>query len=224
MSTYDKAELARRTRDRALALRVRSEQSVPAPSPRHPGPLGASQVIALQRSIGNAAVAQMLRGDEEDGHSPVTDVVGKGGGRPLDSSTRDRMESSFGQDFSSVRIHSDAKAADSARSVGAKAYTVGSDIVLGSAHADSSSSTWQRTLAHELTHVVQQRSGPVDGTAAPGGIKLSDPSDRFEREAETVANRVMSSGSSGLEATDSAPSDTMLGIQREEEDEEESSE
>ena len=47
------------------------------------------------------------------------------------------------------------------------------------------------TLAHELTHVVQQRSGPVDGTSAPGGIKVSDPSDRFEREASANAERVM---------------------------------
>ena len=47
-------------------------------------------------------------------------------------------------------------------------------------------------LAHELTHVVQQRSGPVDGSAAGGGIKVSDPSDRFEREASANADRVMS--------------------------------
>lgn len=153
--------------------------------------IGPSQVIALQRSIGNAAVARLLRGQGEGQQSPVRDIVGKGGGRPLDAETRARMESSFGQDFSGVRIHNDAKAADSARSVGARAYTVGSDIVLGSANADHSSPAWQRTLAHELTHVVQQRSGPVDGVAAPGGIRLSDPSDRFEREAEQVAHRVM---------------------------------
>jgi hypothetical protein len=47
-------------------------------------------------------------------------------------------------------------------------------------------------LAHELTHVVQQRSGPVDGTDAGGGVKVSDPSDRFEREAVANADRVMS--------------------------------
>ena len=46
-------------------------------------------------------------------------------------------------------------------------------------------------MAHELTHVVQQRSGPVDGTSAPGGIKVSDPSDRFEREAAANAERAM---------------------------------
>src|SRR5438552_9072778 len=47
-------------------------------------------------------------------------------------------------------------------------------------------------LAHELTHVVQQRSGPVDGTPAAGGIKVSDPADSFEQAAESTADRVMS--------------------------------
>jgi hypothetical protein len=47
-------------------------------------------------------------------------------------------------------------------------------------------------LAHELTHVVQQRSGPVDGTATGGGIAVSSPSDRFEREAVANADKVMS--------------------------------
>ena len=46
-------------------------------------------------------------------------------------------------------------------------------------------------LAHELTHVVQQRRGPVDGAPAAGGINVSDPSDRFEREAAANAERVM---------------------------------
>ena len=58
-------------------------------------------------------------------------------------------------------------------------------------------------LAHELTHVVQQRSGPVDGTSAGGGISLSDPSDRFERAAEDNANRFVSS--------ERAPVDTGAG-------------
>jgi Zn-dependent peptidase ImmA (M78 family) len=49
-------------------------------------------------------------------------------------------------------------------------------------------------LAHELTHVVQQRSGPVDGTPAEGGISVSDPSDRFEREAVENAERVAGPG------------------------------
>jgi hypothetical protein len=66
-----------------------------------------------------------------------------------------------------------------------------------------------------LTHVVQQRSGPVDGTPAPGGIKVSDPSDSFERAAESTADRVMASQAVSSPMT-AAPS----SVQRETEEEE----
>jgi hypothetical protein len=135
-------------------------------------------------------VVQLL-GAEDEAQSPVHDVVG-GGGSPLDEGVRSDMEGRFGQGFGDVRVHTDSKASQSAESVGANAYTVGSDIVFRSGQFDASSPTGQRTLAHELTHVVQQRSGPVDGTPAPGGINLSSPSDRFEQAAEQTASAVMS--------------------------------
>jgi hypothetical protein len=176
----------------------------PAPAPGlHGAHHDAASLMHLQRTAGNAGVVQLLAEDEP---SPVHDVVGRGGGTPLDESTRSTMESSFGQSFEDVRIHTDPQASKSAEAVGANAYTVGSDIVFRSGQFDAGSATGQRTLAHELTHVVQQRSGPVDGTEAPGGIRLSDPSDRFERAAEQTAGEVVSGiGSSG---GGSATSDT----------------
>jgi hypothetical protein len=158
--------------------------------------------MALQRVVGNAGVVQLLA-DDDASDSPVHDVVGKGAGIPLDDGTRSEMEGRFGHSFSDVRVHTDEKASASAESVGANAYTVGSDIVFRSGQFDTASSTGQRTLAHELTHVVQQRSGPVDGSDAPGGIRLSDPSDRFEQAAEATADAVLSSPapSASAEAT-----------------------
>lgn len=155
-----------------------------------------ASLLHLQRTAGNASVVQMLAEEGEPvaadaGPSPVHDVVGHGGGTPLDEGTRASMESRFGEDFGDVRVHTDAKASASAESVGANAYTVGNDIVFRSGHFDASSPTGQRTIAHELSHVVQQRSGPVDGSEAPGGIRLSDPSDRFERAADSTADQVM---------------------------------
>jgi hypothetical protein len=150
--------------------------------------LGAASVLHLQRAAGNASVAQLLGEDQE---SPVKDVVGRGGGEPLDDATRGRMESALGADFSDVRIHRDGAAAESASAVSAHAYTVGNDVVFGSGRYDPATPTGQRTLAHELTHVVQQRAGPVEGSPAPGGIKLSDPSDRFEQAAEQRAEEVV---------------------------------
>ena len=166
----------------------------PARSPRTVH--GEASLLHLQRMAGNASVVQMLAEEgsiaEQEDRSPVHDVIGKGGGSPLDDSTRNSMESRFGQDFGDVRVHTDAKASASAESVGANAYTVGNEMVFRSGHFDSSSPTGQRTLAHELSHVVQQRSGPVDGTESAGGIRLSDPSDRFERAADSTADQVMS--------------------------------
>lgn len=164
-------------------------------------------VLNLQRSVGNAGVQRLL---EDEERSPVHDVVGSGTGSPLESGTRTMMEERLGHDFSDVRIHTGPKADESARSINAVAYTVGSDVVFSSGHYSPDTPTGQRVLAHELTHVVQQETGPVDGSPAPGGIRLSDPSDRFEQAAERAAT----------EAT-SAPAAVQPAIQREDEEEEE---
>ncbi|WP_290057461.1 eCIS core domain-containing protein [Amycolatopsis solani] len=149
--------------------------------------LGPAGVLGLQRAVGNAGTAALV---EEE--SPVHRVVGSGGGAPLDAATRTDMESRFGADFSDVRIHTDGAAHESAKSVNAQAYTVGSNIVFQRDKYDPGSDPGKHMLAHELTHVVQQRTGPVEGTDTGGGVKVSDPSDRFEREAVANADRLMS--------------------------------
>lgn len=98
-------------------------------------------------------------------------------GRPLDAPTRSLMESRFGHDFSGVRIHTDARAAESASAVNALAYTVGRDVVFGAGQYAPDAASGRRLLAHELTHVVQQSRGA--GTAA----EVS-----YEREADAAAH------------------------------------
>ena len=187
-----------------------SERSV-APA-RHPA-LDIASVMRLQRTAGNQGVVQMLAGEED--RSPVHEVVGSGGGTPLDAGTRGSMESAFGTSFEDVRVHTDAQASKSAESVGANAYTVGSDVVFRSGHYDPGTQTGQRTIAHELSHVVQQSQGPVDGSDAPGGIRVSNPSDRFEQAADHQAEHVMSSvGSASAPAA--ASSSSVGAVQREE--------
>ena len=160
-------------------------------------------VMHLQKTAGNASVSAAI---EEQEPSLVKDVVGSGGGSPLDRDTRGFMESRLGADFSDVRVHTDGKATESARSVQAYAYTVGNDVVFQSDKFAPESESGQRMLAHELTHVVQQRSGPVDGTPAAGGIQISNPSDSFEQAAESSADRVMSSATPSTEShTAAAP-------------------
>ncbi len=166
--------------------------------------LGVDGMLRLQRLAGNVAVQR----------SPVLDVVSSGGGSPLDAETRADMEARLGHDFSGVRVHTDGRADESARSVNAQAYTVGSDIVFQRDRYDPSSDAGRHVLAHELTHVMQQRSGPVDGTDAGGGVRVSDPSDRFEREAASTADRVMSQP-----ATVAPPAGAVPGVQRSADDE-----
>lgn len=86
-------------------------------------------------------------------------------GKPLEPETRDTMERRFGHDFSQVRIHADAKAAESADAVNAHAYTVGTDIVFSAGQYSGHAQSSRRLLAHELTHVVQQSAGSVGADA-----------------------------------------------------------
>ena len=79
-----------------------------------------------------------------------------GPGQPLDASTRGFMESRFGYDFGSVRIHTGDDAAQSARSIQARAYTLHRDVVFDSGAYAPNSAEGRKLLAHELTHVVQQ--------------------------------------------------------------------
>jgi hypothetical protein len=149
--------------------------------------VGADGMLRLQRTVGNSGA----RGLAEE-ESPVLGVVNSGGGRALDGPVRADMESRLGADFGDVRVHTDDRAHESAQSVNANAYTVGSNVVFQRDKYDPSSSEGRTVLAHELTHVMQQKSGPVDGTPAAGGVQVSDPSDRFEREAASNAERAMS--------------------------------
>ena len=205
-----------------LATESRDTESDVLGGSSKPGrPAGAGEVLALQRRAGNAAVVQLLADDEDQ--SPVYGVVGRGRA-PIPDATRSRMEAGFGADFSQVRIHTDAAATSSARSVQAQAYTVGNDIVFGSDSPALESTSGQHGLAHELAHVVQQRSGPVDGTPAPGGIQVSDPSDRFETQAEQVADQLQAGqaqeGNMALETAGAG----VFSVQRQEEEEEEGEE
>ncbi|MFF9113206.1 DUF4157 domain-containing protein [Streptomyces sp. NPDC014805] len=189
----------RRSGAHAEQNEVRQDADGPAAARRETGagaavppPLTADALRAAQGDAGNAAVNAMIARRvrpvtvEEQADPGVHEVL-RGSGKPLAAPVRQDMESRFGTDFSDVRLHTGAAAARSARAIGARAYTSGSHVVLGDGGGDS------HTLAHELTHVVQQRQGPVAGTDNGAGLSVSDPSDRFEKEAEATAHRVMNS-------------------------------
>jgi Domain of unknown function (DUF4157) len=110
----------------------------------------------LQRKTGDR-VSSVDSNQESSEVSPIVDEVLNSPGQPLDPETRTFMESSFEQDFTQVRVHTDDKAARSAQVVNALAYTVGQNIVFGSGQYAPKMASGKRLLAHELTHVVQQK-------------------------------------------------------------------
>ena len=107
---------------------------------------------------------ELLQAKESTGHTPtvtpkIQNQIGslRGGGQPLSEFDRSFFESRFGYDFSQVRVHSDSRAAESAHVLKARAYTIGSDIAFGFREYAPGTLTGRRLLAHELTHVVQQK-------------------------------------------------------------------
>ncbi|MEY9932150.1 hypothetical protein ABH926_006799 [Catenulispora sp. GP43] len=186
-------------------------------------------MFQLQRAIGNAAVSRLVNGAsgansangaDQHTHSPgcghgsgqgpaeapvqrsLVPGVLSSPGTPLAAPVRADMEARLGADFSDVRLHTDSVAHSSAAEIGARAYTSGSHIVIGEGGGDS------HTLAHELTHVIQQRRGSVAGTDNGSGLSVSDPGDRFEREAEANATRVMASAPPVSDTQDAGAQDT----------------
>lgn len=126
----------------------------------------------LQRSAAQGRVPEEV--------PPIVYEVLRSAGQPLEASTRSSMGERLGHDFSRVRIHSDARAAESARAVNARAYTVGPNVVFGHGEYAPRSIEGDALIAHELTHVVQQ------STAAgipQHGLLIDPPSSSLEREA-----------------------------------------
>lgn len=120
----------------------------------------------------------------------AVDAVVRSPGTPLSAEARAFMEPRFAYDFSAVRVHTDERAADSAVSVNARAYAVGSHLVFAPGQYTTSTVAGKELLAHELTHVVQQAA--VSADTAP--TEISAPSDPYEREAAGAAREVTQSG------------------------------
>ena len=144
---------------------------------------------ALQR----ASLGSQERGMVRDGEiPPIVHEVMRSPGRPLDVATRAFMEPRFERDFSQVRLHTGAKAAESARAVNALAYTMGQNVVFGTGQYQPAGAAGMHLIAHELAHVVQQGRGLH---ARSSGVMPAN--DAAEQEAEASATKVMAGHSVG---------------------------
>lgn len=146
------------------------------------------------RALRRSAASTAPRGEVP----PVVGEVLGSPGQRLEQPTRSLMESRFGQDFSHVRVHTDARAAESARAVDALAYTIGQDVVFGAGQFAPETTSGRKLLAHELAHTIQQGDDVADLNQS---WRVGTPADASEREADRVADTVHQAGgeSSGRE-------------------------
>jgi hypothetical protein len=112
-------------------------------------------------------------------------AAARGGGQPAQPAVTGRVGAALGDSLADVRVHTDEGAAALARSVSARAFTVGSDIFFAPGEYQPATPAGRELLTHELAHVVQQRGAP-----AGGPLTVSQPGDALEREAEDVARNI----------------------------------
>jgi hypothetical protein len=146
-----------------------------------PAPRQAVSGKAPGRVLQRSAVSADLAGVEAP---PIVHDVLRSPGQPLDDATRAFMEPRFGHDFSHVRVHTDSRAAESSRAVNAHAWTIGNHIAFNAGNYRRTSSEGQHLLAHELTHVVQQRGH----LGSPSAAVISPTDTPAEDEARSIAS------------------------------------
>lgn len=116
----------------------------------------------------------------------------RGGGQPLEDALREQMGASLGCDFGEVRVHTGPEADRLNRRLGARAFTVGSDIFFQRGAYAPASSGGRELIAHELSHVVQQSTGRVSGSES--AMTVRPAGDAFEREADALARLAAAAG------------------------------
>lgn len=92
---------------------------------------------------------------------PASLIARLGGGKPLESATRTRMEAAFGASFAEVRVHRDARAARLCRDFDASALAVGHHVAFVPHLYRPGTPVGDALLAHELAHVQQQKGQPA---------------------------------------------------------------
>ena len=159
--------------------------------------------LLQRKSLGGATTAQCSTVNPRHTEvPPLVHEVLRTAGRPLDGAVREFMEPRFSHDFSGVRVHTDAAAANAANAVQARAFTDGRNIVFGTGEYAPSTPKGKRLLAHELTHVVQQSNG----ISRQASDRIGPANDPAEVEADHMADKVV--------ASDSLPAPSPISRQR----------
>jgi Domain of unknown function (DUF4157) len=152
----------------------------------------ASAMRSVASSIGNTAFARfaepgsgILPGGRVHPDVEAAISASRGRGAALDGVVRDRVGEALGDPLTDVRVHADDHADALARSVSARAFTTGTDIFFARGEYRPATLPGDALLAHELTHVAQQRGGE-----ATGPLTVTDPGDAYEVDADAVAREL----------------------------------
>jgi len=161
---------------------------------------GQGSVMAnLQQSVGNRAVQRLVQRDQGIAQSggqlspETSDRIDRetGRGRPLDEGVQREMGHTMGHDFSNVVVHTDEEAHTLNRELDSHAFAVGNDLFFREGNYDPHSKDGKELIAHELTHVVQQREGEVEESGG-SGLNVNKPGDAHEQEADSLAKKAAS--------------------------------
>ena len=150
------------------------------------GSSGGGGIIQRQASSDPAGRAESILSGGGRAESAVASLPG-GGGSQLDSGVASGVQQATGQALGDVRVHGDAASTRAADSVGARAFTMGQNIYLGSGQSAGD----KGLMAHEAAHTIQQSGG---GGAPQAKMSVSQPGDALEREADQVASAALSGG------------------------------
>lgn len=162
-------------------------ERAPQPAPQQHTP-----AERLASNIGNRAFSALARegaGILPDGraHPDVEATIAqtRGQGSTLDTGARDRFAPGLGDSLSDVRVHTDDKADALSKSVSARAFTTGNDVYFARGEYSPGTEQGNQLLAHELSHVVQQRGAPTSGP-----MVVSQPGDALEADADSAAHEL----------------------------------
>jgi hypothetical protein len=195
-----------READQVAHTIMRSHSGVPT-STQHSGSHHGAMYEQCEQKQSQPAINGHATAPSAPAHVPriVSDVL-RSPGYPLDASTRAFFEPHFGRDFSQVRIHTDAEAAASAHSIQAHAYTLGSDIAFATGQFQPDSRSGRHLLAHELTHVAQQRFQNTGSAEHLGRRDTVDVLRRAPADPPNSSPLVPDPGDPGYQESAHAPS------------------
>jgi hypothetical protein len=177
----DERDLQDDARERPIAQQPVAEAPARTPSPAE----------SAASTVGNQAFGQLIGRAPGEGimpggvvHPDIASTIAatNGSGHTLDPAARERLSAHVGDELSDVHLHTDTTADSLARSVSARAFTTGTDVYFASGEYRPGTTDGDSLLAHELTHVTQQRGAPTSGP-----LTVSEPGDAMESEADSVA-------------------------------------